>query len=118
MIQILPVADIYKEEIVIDDNFGQRQEGWETVESDTESAFFKMGRYIMENKTDDTWNYYHKELPNNLGDNFIIKAELEVVENHKGFGQYGLVWGFDEASRSLNKFVVSSEEQSFVVSSF
>jgi len=76
MIQILPVADIYKEEIVIDDNFGQRQEGWETVESDTESAFFRMGRYIMENKTDDTWNYYHKELPNNLGDNFIIKAEL------------------------------------------
>jgi hypothetical protein len=52
MIQILPVADIYKEEIVIDDNFGQRQEGWETVESDTESAFFKMGRYIMENKNE------------------------------------------------------------------
>ena len=52
MIQILPVADIYKEEIIVDDNFGQRQEGWETVESDTEEAFFRMGRYIMENKTD------------------------------------------------------------------
>ena len=103
----------------MDDNFGQRQEGWETVESDTEEAFFRMGRYIMENKTDSRWNYYHKALPDNLADNFIIKAEIEVVENHKGYGQYGLVWGFDEESDYLNKFVVSTGEHvSFVVSSF
>ena len=118
MIQILPVADIYKEEIIVDDNFGQRQDGWETVESDTESAFFKMGRYIMENKTDSRWNYYHKALPDNLADNFIIKAEIEVVENNKGYGQYGLVWGFEEDGDYLNKFVASTEESSFVVSSF
>ena len=118
MIQILPVADIYKEEIIVDDNFGQRQEGWETVESDTEGAFFRFGRYIMENKTDSRWNYYHKALPDNLADNFIIKAQIEVVENHKGYGQYGLVWGFEEDGDYLNKFVASTEESSFVVSSF
>jgi hypothetical protein len=72
----------------------------------------------MENKSGNRWMFYHKKLPVTAKDNFIIRAEIEVLNNKRGFGQYGLVWGFDKVHEVLSKFVVSTEYKNFTIAKF
>lgn len=118
MIQILPIADIMHEEMLLEDDFGSKFEGWELIEDEEEKSFIKDSHYWMENKSSNRWMFYHKKLPVTEKENFIIRAEIEVLNNKRGFGQYGLVWGFDKAHQELSKFVVSTENENFTIAKF
>ncbi len=118
MIQILPLANILHEEVLLEDDFDNKFEGWELIEDEGEHSFIKNSHYWMENKSSNRWMFYHKKLPVTSKENFIIRAEIEVLNNKRGFGQYGLVWGFDKAHEELSKFVVSTENESFTIAKF
>ena len=118
MIQILPLANIIHDEILLEDDFNNKFEGWELIEDEDEHAFIKDGHYWMENKSSNRWMFYHKKLPVTSKENFIIRAEIEILNNKRGFGQYGLVWGFDKAHEELSKFVVSTENENFTIAKF
>jgi hypothetical protein len=118
MIQILPLANVLHEEIVLEDDFNSHHEGWEIIKDEEEQAFIKDSYYWMENTSISRWMFYHKKMPLNLDENFIIKASIELLHNKQGYGQFGLVWGFDKKHSQLNKFVVSSNTSRFTISDF
>jgi hypothetical protein len=118
MIQILPLANILHEEVLLEDDFNNKFEGWEIIEDEDEHSFIKDSHYWMENKSSNRWMFYHKKLPVTTKENFIIRAEIEVLNNKRGFGQYGLVWGFDKEHNELNKFVVSSDHDDYTIAKF
>ena len=118
MIQILAVADILHQEVVLEDNFDSKFEGWELIEDEDEHAFIKDSHYWMENKSSNRWMFYHKKLPVKPRENFIIRADIELINSFRKFGQYGLVWGFDKEHEELNKFVVSTDNDDFTVAKF
>jgi len=118
MIQILPLADIIHEEVLLEDDFNNSFEGWEQVDRDEEKAFIKDSHYWMENKSATRWMFYPKKLPVTSSENFIINAEIELLGLDRGYRKYGLVWGFDQHHEVLNKFVVSIEHDQFSISKF
>jgi hypothetical protein len=118
MIQILPLAKIIHEEIVLEDDFNNKFEGWELIEDEDEHAFIKDSYYWMENKSKSRWMFYHKELPLNEDESFMIKAEIEILFTKKEFGQFGLVWGFDKQHNELCKFVKSIYNSDFTIAKF
>lgn len=118
MIQILAVADILHQEVVLEDNFDSGFEGWEIIENEEEQSFIKDGHYWMSNKSSTRWMFYHKKLPIPAKENFMIRAKIQVIQNNNGFGQYGLVWGFDNAHQVLNKFVVNTDCERFTITNF
>ena len=91
MIQILPLAKIIHEDVVLEDDFNSKFEGWELIEDEEEQSFIKDSHYWMENKSNRRWMFYHKKLPISVNENFIIKAEIELLTSNKGYGQYGRV---------------------------
>ena len=108
MIFSLPIADILHSEILLQDDFTTNIRGWEITEDEEEKSFIKDSHYWMENKSESRWMFYHKKLPIKKEDNFIIMAQIDLL-NHQGYGQYGLVWGFDKEHKILNRFSVSVE---------
>ena len=117
MICNLPIADILLQETLLCDDFNSSFEGWELIEDETEKSFIKDSHYWMENKSDTRWMFYHKKMPIKKGENFVIKAEIELL-SHQGYGQFGLVWGFAKQHEVLNRFTVSVDANRFSVCRF
>ena len=118
MIQILPLADILYRDVFFEDNFTNNANNWELANNKNEYAFIGNGYYWMENRSKRNWMFYHRKLPVRKTDNFIISAEIELVNNSFGYGQFGLVWGFNKAHNMLNKFTVSYNQNNFTVARF
>lgn len=118
MIQILPLANIIHQETILEDDFNSKYEGWELIENEDEQSFINKSYYWMYNKSDSRWMFYHKAMPLDPMDNFMIKAEIDLILNKNGYGQFGLVWGFNKPHLHLNKFVVSTHDNSFAVANF
>jgi len=117
MIYTLPVADVLLKETLLEDDFNSNYEGWEMIVDEDEKSFIKDSYYWMENKSDSRWMFYHKKMPITKGENFIINAEIELLGS-KGYGQYGLVWGFSKPHEVLNRFTVSADANRFSVLKF
>jgi hypothetical protein len=96
------------------DDFNSSFEGWEIVDNEDEKSFVKDSHYWMENKSSSRWMFYHKKMPIKKGENFIIHGEIELL-SHQGYGQFGLVWGFDKPHEVLNRFTVSVDSNRFSV---
>ncbi len=54
--------------------------------------------------------FYHKKMPVKMDENFIMSAEIELLVG-QGYGQFGLVWGFDKEHEVVNRFIVSVESK-------
>jgi len=117
MIFTLPIADILHSDILLKDDFSSNREGWEITEDEEEKSFLKDSYYWMENKSESRWMFYHKKLPTKRNENFIIITQIDLLD-HQGFGQYGLVWGFDKEHQILNRLTVSVEANRFSVCRF
>jgi len=117
MIYNLPIADVLHQETLLSDDFNSNFEGWEIVDNEDEKSFIKDSHYWMENKTASRWMFYHKKMPIKKGENFVIQAEIELL-SHRGFGQFGLLWGFDKPHEVLNRFTVSVDSNRFSVCRF
>ena len=57
-------------------------------------------------------------MPVTAKESFIIRAKIEVLNNKRELGQYGLVWVFDKADEELSKFMVSTENKNFTIAKF
>lgn len=117
MIYILPIADALHKESLLEDDFISDFEGWEIISDEDEKSFIKDSYYWMENKSAGRWMFYHKKMPVKNGENFIISAEIELL-GHQGYGQFGLVWGFDKGHEVVNRFTISSDLSRFSVCKF
>jgi hypothetical protein len=117
MIVQLPIGNILHKETVLEDDFNSEWEGWEIVADEKEKSFIKDSCYWMENKSNTRWMFYHKKMPIKKNENFIIHAQIELL-SHKGYGQYGLVWGFDYPNDVLNRFTVSADSNRCSVCKF
>jgi hypothetical protein len=118
MIQILPLAQVIHDEVVLEDDFNSKFEGWELIEDEQEHSFLNDSYYWMENKSDERWMFYHKSMPIFKEENFILHAKIELMNNSNGYGHYGFVWGFQKEHELLNKFVVSTYDNSFTIAHF
>ena len=88
---------------------------WEITNSPTEQSFVKDSYYWMENKTTTRWMFYHQKMPK--VENFYLTTEIELLE-HPGYGQFGLVWGFNKKHETLNRFSLSADSPRFSICQF
>ncbi|MEI7474829.1 MAG: hypothetical protein WCK67_08615 [bacterium] len=117
MIYTLPLADVLLKETILENHFHSNFEGWEIIDNEAEKSFVKDSYYWMENKTENRWMFYHKKMPVKMGENFIINAEIELI-NDQGYGQFGLVWGFDKIHEVVSRFTVSVDSNRFSICKF
>lgn len=117
MIFNLPIADIQHRDTIFEDDFSNNVAGWEIIEDEDEKACIQKRHYFMENKSKTRWMFYQKELQRGFPKNFVINTEIEILD-YKGYGQFGLLWGFSKPHHVLNRFVVSAEADRFTVSRF
>jgi len=110
----LPIAAVQYKDVLFEDDFDNNIAGWEIIENEDEKSMLRDSYYFMENKTNNNWMFYHKELSKPFPQHFIINTEIELLE-HDGFGQFGLVWGFKKQHDILNRFAVSAEMNRFSV---
>lgn len=107
MILKTAIARIKGYETLLHEVFATSPHGWEIVNKPSEEAYMKGNYYYMENKSENYWMYYHKKTKLKATDDFILKAKLGVALA-KGQGSFGLLWGFNEKSPALNRFILSS----------
>lgn len=108
---------IIQKKIVLENIFSKSHYDWELIDDAEEKSWIDNGCYYMQNKSKNRWMFYHKKMPLQPNNNFIITAEIEVLK-HQGYGQYGLVWGFNAPHQQLNKFTVSVNQSTFSVAKF
>jgi hypothetical protein len=104
-------------ETVFKDDFENAASGWEQTNKSMEQSFIKDGYYWMKNFETFGWKFYHLPMPKGVIKNFTISTQIELLK-HPGYGQFGLVWGFNKPHRILNRFVVSTEKKRFTVVKF
>ena len=113
----LPIAEIKYQDILFEDHFDNNIAGWEIIEDEDEKAFISDGSYFMENKFNNHWSFYHKQLKGGFPKSYIISAEIELLQ-FQSYGQFGIVWGFSKPHINLNKFVISAESPRYTISRF
>ena len=59
MLQILPLVIILQEELLLENDFNNKFEGYEIGDDEDEKSFIKDSHYWMENKPGNRWLFYH-----------------------------------------------------------
>jgi hypothetical protein len=108
---------ILENKMVFNKVFVPGQAAWEIVDSDSERTFVKNNHYYMENLTETQWNFYKNKMPDNIGENWLIETQIEVLSKDQ-YGHFGIVWGFDERRECLNRFTVSADGERGLVAHF
>jgi hypothetical protein len=115
------ITDLYQlesTESLVLENFTNNKRKWEEVNIETERAFIKDGYYRMENTSKSRWNYYKTKSHLKKGDDFIIEASIELDKKEDIFNHFGLVWGFDEERKYLNRFTLSADGKRALIMHF
>ena len=115
------ITDIYQlesTESLVLENFTNNKRKWEEVNIETEKAFIKDGYYWMENSSKSRWNYYKTKSHLKKGDDFIIETSIELEKKEDIFNHFGLVWGFDEERKYLNRFTLSADGKRALIMHF
>ena len=115
------ITDIYQlesSESLLLENFINNKRKWEEVNIETEKAFIKDGYYHMENTSKSNWNYYKTKSHLKKGDDFIIETAIEIEKKEDIFNHFGLVWGFDEERKYLNRFTLSADGKRALIMHF
>ena len=100
------------------ENFTNNKRKWEETNIESEIAFIKDGYYWMENTSKSSWNYYKTKSHLKKGDDFIIETAIELENKEDAFGHFGLVWGFDEERKYLNRFTLSADGKRALIMHF
>ena len=115
------ITDIYQlesSESLLLENFTNNKRKWEEVNIETEKAFIKDGYYWMGNTSKSRWNYYKTKSHLKKGDDFIIETSIELEKKEDMFNHFGLVWGFDEERKYLNRFTLSADGKRALIMHF
>jgi hypothetical protein len=115
------ITDLYQlesSESLLLENFTNNKRKWEVVNIETEKAFIKDGYYHMENTSKSRWNYYKTKSHLKKGDDFIIETSIELEKKEDIFNHFGLVWGFNEERKYLNRFTLSADGKRALIMHF
>jgi hypothetical protein len=94
-------------QVILRDDFTDNRHGWEITNSALESAALKEEGYCLENKDRDNWHHFSIVPGLESFKDVLIQCRIEV-DPKAGPGQLGLIWGFDQNLRHLNRFCFSS----------
>lgn len=106
------ITDLYEVEsceAILIETFANNTRKWEEVDIESEKAMVTDGYYWMSNTSKTSWNYYKTKAPLKKGEDFIIETIIELEKKEDIFGHFGLVWGFDEDRKFLNRFTLSAD---------
>ena len=115
------ITDLYEVEScesILTETFANNTRKWEETNIESEKAFLKAGYYWMENTSKSSWNYYKTKSHLKKGDDFIIETAIELEKKEDAFGHFGLVWGFDEERKYLNRFTLSADGKRALIMHF
>jgi hypothetical protein len=89
-------------------DFSTNKQHWEKVDNEFEEAKIDKGYYWMKNKSSQQWHYFKTKSPVYHFDNFVFDTSIELLSKNEQ-GHFGLVWGFDEDRKFLNRFTLSAD---------
>lgn len=117
MILTPQAIEILDRQIVFNDLFHPGLSSWEITSKPEEQSYIRNGYYWMENKSDNHWMYYKNKMPLMPSDDFFIDTQLDLLSD-RGYGYFGLCWGFDEDKEVLNRFTLSADGERCTVIHF
>ena len=115
------ITDLYEVEscrTVLTEKFINNKRKWEEVNIASEKAIVKDGCYWMSNTSKSSWNYYKTKVPLKKGEDFLIETIVELEKREDVYGHFGLVWGFDEDRKFLNRFTLSADGKRALIMHF
>lgn len=115
---ITELFDIESMQILLSDNFKNNKNKWEEINIDSEKASIKDGYYYMDNTSKSSWNYYKNKAPFKKGQNFVVDSLITLEKKEDVYGHFGLIWGFDEERKYLNRFTLSADGKRVLVMHF
>jgi hypothetical protein len=115
------ITDLYQvdnTQSLLLENFTNNKHKWEETNIESETANIKDGYYWIENNTKNRWNFYKTKSYLKKGDDFIIETNIAIEKKEDVFGHFGLVWGFDEERKYLNRFTLSADGKRALIMHF
>jgi hypothetical protein len=104
---------------IIDDQFTDNRNNWEVVNDITEKSIITGEGFYLENNVKDIWNYYKINTPLTEKDSFIFDVAFQVLElGDSDSSHFGLLWGFSDSAKFLNKFSYDVKEHVYIASTF
>ncbi len=106
------ITDLFEVEscrAVLTETFINNKRKWEEIDIESEKAIIKDGYYWMSNTSRNRWNFYKTKTSLRKGQDFIIETIIELEKKEDVYGHFGLVWGFDEDRKYLNRFTLSAD---------
>jgi len=105
---IYPLAyQLEHEQVLLSESFHDHRSDWKVIVNEHKRTFIRDNHYWMENLSEENWLISEKQMPVNMDDDWFLEAEIETV-SAAASGNYGLMWGCNENSETMNCFTVSS----------
>lgn len=73
------------ENVILEDDFTSKFEGWGIIVDEEQKSFIKDDHYWMENKSKNRWMFYHKKIHVSIKENFIVQIGFSVCTRHPFF---------------------------------
>jgi hypothetical protein len=105
-------------ESIMKENFINNIREWEIVNIKSETSEIKEGFYYMQNNSETNWNYYKTKINLKKEDEFLFQADIILQNKEDTYGHFGLVWGFDESHKYLNRFTLSADGKRALIMHF
>ncbi len=98
------ISKVKEQEILFNEGFKDNHRRWETVDNASERAEVINNCYFLENKTKDKWHYYDRPDVIDRRSDFILSVKYRVLSAGH-LGNFGIVWGYEQDPKVLNRFV-------------
>jgi hypothetical protein len=101
------ISKIKGQHVLVNESFTDNHLGWEINNNEDESSQILNGAYLLANKTENQWQFYHRPDVIRKDSDFIISVQYRVIEPGL-LGNFGIVWGHERHPKRLNRFVFNS----------
>ena len=113
-----PCRNFNNSQHVLDEHFTDNRNKWEIADDIVQKSIITGEGYFLENNVEGIWNYYKINTNLTQQDSFVFDVTFQVIESAGGeFSDFGLLWGFSDRAKFLNKFSYDVKEHIYKASS-
>ena len=114
-----PCRNFNNSQHVLDEHFTDNRNKWEIADDIVQKSIITGEGYFLENNVEGIWNYYKINTNLTQQDSFVFDVTFQVIESAGGeFSDFGLLWGFSDRAKFLNKFSYDVKEHVYIASTF
>jgi S1-C subfamily serine protease len=100
--------------VVFNEEFENNDRNWDIGRESNENSEIKLGKYLMENFTNNNWNWYTVSFDINTQNDFIIESNLNLLKTNNENDAFGIMWGSENPENCFG-FVINTQHQTYKI---